>query len=151
MNTLQEVLRYQAGAVAPVPNTPQWLEGVFSLRGQIISVVDFRAFLGIAPPEKDQTGTAARLEAELFGIGVIVPRLVVLHDGDLLAGMVVDDIRGVLFVKPEEVGPVETGERVGRYLEGSFRDARSGKVTWLFDTARLLNSPELLVFEPVML
>ena len=51
--TLQEVLRFNQTAVAPVPNTPGWLEGIFSLRGTIISVVNLRAFLGLPPDEEN--------------------------------------------------------------------------------------------------
>src|SRR5438045_7672549 len=85
MGNLQEVLRYNPAAVAPVPNTPQWLEGVFSLRGTIISVVNLRIFLGL-PRAEDGAGHPGLMpgQGELFGIGGAVPRLVVLHDEELI-------------------------------------------------------------------
>src|SRR4051812_24837427 len=98
LDTLQEVLRFNQSSVAPVPNTPGWLEGIFSLRGLIISVVNLRTFLGL-PPDEDNHGRGGR--AEFFGIGAVVPRLLVLHRDETVAGVIVDDIHGVLFVKPE--------------------------------------------------
>ncbi len=37
--------------VTPVPNTVAWVLGIANLRGAITSVVDLRAFLGIAPAQ----------------------------------------------------------------------------------------------------
>src|SRR4029077_13058533 len=33
--------------ITPVPNVPAWVRGVINLRGEILSVVDFRTFLGL--------------------------------------------------------------------------------------------------------
>lgn len=143
--TLQEVLRFNQTAVAPVPNTPGWLEGIFSLRGTIISVVNLRAFLGL-PPDEENLSRAS--QAALFGIGAVVPRLLVLHSNEVVAGVIVDDIRGVLFVKPEEVRPAPpAGSAIDSYLEGVYLDPKTDKLTWLLDTGSLLTSPEMLVFE----
>ena len=146
LDTLQEVLRFNHASVAPVPNTPSWLEGIFSLRGTIISVVNLRAFLGLPPDEESLSRTG---QAELFGIGAVVPRLLVLHSAELVAGVIVDDIRGVLFVRPEEVRPAPpAGGAIDSYLEGVYLDPKTDKLTWLLDTGSLLTSPEMLVFEP---
>ncbi len=149
LDSLQEVLRYNSTTVAPVPNTPEWLEGIFSLRGTIISVVNLRSFLGMPPAEQSD---ALSGQLELFGIGAAVPRLLVLHSGEVVVGVVVDDIRGVLFVNPEEMlSDVVSSNSLAPYLEGSHLNPKDGKQTWLFDTARLLNSPEMLAFEPQFL
>jgi purine-binding chemotaxis protein CheW len=146
LDTLQEVLRFNHTSVAPVPNTPGWLEGILSLRGTIISVVNLRAFLGLPPDEENLIRAG---QAEFFGIGAVVPRLLVLHSGELVAGVIVDDIRGVLFVKPEEVRPAPpAGSTIDSYLEGVYLDPKTDKLTWLLDTGSLLTSPDMLVFEP---
>ena len=40
---------FPLGAVAPVPHTQPWFVGVANLRGELHGVVDFAAFLGLAP------------------------------------------------------------------------------------------------------
>ena len=151
LDTLQEVLRFDATTVAPVPNTPQWLEGIFSLRGLIVSVVSLRLFLGMPYSDTSRLLLNESLESGLFGIGSVIPRLLVLHAEEVVTGVVVDDIQGVLFVRPEEVQPVHTSERVGAYLEGAYTDPKTGKNAWLFDTAKLITSNEMLAFESVLL
>lgn len=156
LDSLQEVLRYNPTAIAPVPNTPGWLEGIYSLRGQIISVVNLRVFLGLASAD-DLTNPMRRLAVEnreLFGIGAEIPRLVVLYSGDLLVGMIVDDLRGVLFVQPDEIEFATAADIDSeRFLEGFYTDTKSakGKKFRLLDARQMITSPELLVFESVLL
>jgi len=71
------------------------------------------------------------------------------HRDETVAGVIVDDIHGVLFVKPEDVRPASpAGSTVDSYLEGVYFDPKTDKITWLLDTGSLLTSPEMLVFEP---
>ncbi len=148
LDTLQEVLRFQPEAVAPLPNAPEWLEGVFSLRGTIISVVNLRLFLGMPPATPAESDSLKSLA--LFGIGAPVPRLLVLHSEGVVVGVIVDDLKGVLFVQPDQIKPTlpETGLAT-TYLAGYYLDARSGQTTLLLDTPALVTSPEMLVFEPI--
>lgn len=44
---VQEI--YPLEQLTPVPRTPNFVAGVFSARGRILSVVDMRAFLGFSP------------------------------------------------------------------------------------------------------
>jgi purine-binding chemotaxis protein CheW len=149
---LQEVLRYNAAAVAPIPNTPDWLEGIYSLRGTIISVVNLRLFLGLASPD-DSADPARRLafdSRELFGIGTPIPRLLVLSNGELVVGGIVDELQGVLFVQPEELNGTPPQEASESFVESYYTDPK-GKRTPLLDVARLLGSPQMLIFEEVVL
>ncbi len=149
LDSLQEVLRFNSTAIAPLPNSPEWLEGVYSLRGTIISVVSLRLFLGL--PRSDQYNSLPG-KSELFGIGLTVPRLLVLHSDELVVGVVVDDIRGVLFTRPEELEAVEGADSfVVPYLEAAHRDPKTSKLTWLFDTRQLITSSGMLLFEPTIL
>ncbi len=68
--------------VTVVPNVAPWVEGVIHLRGQIISVVNLRSFLGLErqPPSSRSRVVAGRV-------------------GDLVIGLVVDgvsEMRGIL-------------------------------------------------------
>jgi purine-binding chemotaxis protein CheW len=58
--------------ITPVPNVAHWIAGVISLRGQIISIVDLRSFLGL---ERQPVTPRTRLLAGAVGemmIGLIV-------------------------------------------------------------------------------
>jgi purine-binding chemotaxis protein CheW len=68
--------------VTPVPNVAYWVDGVIHSRGQIVSVVDLRSFLGL-----DRQPASART------------RLVVGRVRELVIGLVVDgvsEMRGIL-------------------------------------------------------
>lgn len=75
--------------VTAVPRVPQWLCGVTNLRGDIVSVVDLRTYLGL-PPHAPSTRRmlVVRLLDEPFTTGLIVDavdRIVTLHTDDIKA------------------------------------------------------------------
>jgi purine-binding chemotaxis protein CheW len=152
LDHLQEVLRYDPFAVAPVPNTLEWLEGIFSLRGTIISVVNLRVFLGL-PRYSAAEGGSSEFDFG-FGFGRPVQRLIVTFSGDLIIGFLVDDIRGVAFVTPELVNKsgiaaLAAPDSLKDYLEGVYTDPESGRTTTLLEIRRIVKSPQLLIFEPI--
>ncbi len=53
VTNVQEVLRYQE--ITPVPLSPPAVRGLINLRGQIVSAVDMRVRLGIAPLPAERT------------------------------------------------------------------------------------------------
>lgn len=73
--------------VTPVPRVPAWLCGVTNLRGDIVSVVDLRVFLGLPgtlPPTSRLL--VVRLLDEPFATGLIVDgvdRIATLQAGDI--------------------------------------------------------------------
>jgi chemotaxis signal transduction protein len=69
---------------AAVPNAPVWLHGLGNLRGQVLSLIDLRAF---------------------FGVGRIKPstgRMVVLRgdEDDIIAGVMVDQVHQIVALSP---------------------------------------------------
>ena len=75
--------------VTTVPRAPAWLCGVTNLRGDIVSVIDLRAYLGL-PPHTTAAGRmlVVRLLDEPFATGLIVDavdRIVTLHAEDVKA------------------------------------------------------------------
>ncbi len=148
---LREVLRYNPEVVAPVPNTVEWLDGIMSLRGTIVSVVNLLAFFGYPR-------FGANLENPGFdqglGLGKVIPRLLVAFKDELTVGLVVEEIKGVLFVTPGAIQRVteETGRQYGPvapYLEGIYHDTDTGQEVALLDLPRLITSPMLANLEPV--
>jgi purine-binding chemotaxis protein CheW len=120
--------------VTPVPNVPNWVVGVANLRGDIISVVDLPAFLGM---ERTGYGHASRM---------LVAQA---YQGQLTTGLIVDRVSGIWYLPVDQIGapaaPIE--DRVTPYLHGVYE--HDGQLLVVLDLDRLLLSPEMRQFEPV--
>jgi purine-binding chemotaxis protein CheW len=118
--------------VTPLPNVPAWMLGIANLRGDIISVVDLRAFLGLPPPESLRAA-----------------RMMVVHtrDDELTAGLVVDDVQHIRTIVGDRFeapsAPVEG--HVATYLRGVCE--HEGRLLVALDLERMLASPELRIFD----
>ncbi len=55
---LAEVLTVPLGQITPIPHMPPWTMGVHNWRGEVLWVVDFGAFLGLTPWNR-QSGSRA--------------------------------------------------------------------------------------------
>jgi len=84
MKYIREVI--QTSEITPVPGTPDFIAGICSVRGEIISLVDLRALLSI--PEKGLTD---------------LNRVIVLTDGNLTFGILADQITGIGTLTTEEI------------------------------------------------
>lgn len=153
LDTLQEVVRYDQLSVAPIPNSPEWLDGIASLRGNIMSVVNLRGFLGLSR----QTESAAEntlLSLQLPGYHRTTPRLLVVSTPELTVSVVVDDIEGVVFVQPEQIKPVSPdyhSDPATAFLNGFYVEPESHRRLVLLDLRLLIHSPRMLHFESVNL
>src|SRR3954451_527405 len=74
---VQEVLRYHD--ITPVPRAPEAVFGLINLRGQIVTAVDLRHRLGLAPRPEGQ-----------------LPMNVVVRSRDEVVSLLVDDIGDVI-------------------------------------------------------
>lgn len=86
IDLVREVLPGQA--LTRVPRASQQILGVLSLRGEILPVVVIDSWLGLLPVADDP----------------LLP-ILVLRRGDLLVGLRVDAIQGVVTVPAEEIQP----------------------------------------------
>lgn len=116
--------------VASLPNTPPWLLGVSSLRGELLSVVDLSAFLGLAEPRIPRDA-----------------RLMACRAGGLEAGLVVERIRDIRELPDASISPPAGAlpGRAARFLAGVHTG--DGRLTLVLDCQRLLHSPEFRRFE----
>ncbi len=144
LDTLQEVVRYGQLAVAPVPNSPEWLDGITSLRGTILSAVNLRAFLGMPR----QTTLPNSSSSSSFGRGVA--RMLVVANPELTIGIVVDDLEGVLSVQPAQIKTPSAyrSDPALPYLDGIHVDSENKREVALLNLRRLVASPQMLRFEP---
>jgi purine-binding chemotaxis protein CheW len=98
---VQEIKGYSA--ITPIPNTPSHIKGVINLRGTVVPVIDLRAKLSMEPVEYSK-----------FTVIVMVTV------GEKVVGLVVDAVKDVLAVAPDQIQPPpDMGDPVDtRYLQG---------------------------------
>lgn len=78
--------------VTEVPGMPEYLPGVFNLRGGIVSVIDLCGMLGVANGKAGGDGCVIVMEVEVDGETVAI-------------GVRVDEVRGVVRFGPEGILP----------------------------------------------
>ncbi len=120
--------------VTPVPNVPDWVLGVANVRGDVLSVVDLRAFLGL---ERGGHGRDSRM---------LVVRA---REEDMATALIVDRVRGIRAVPADAVAAptADADPRVAPYLRGV--SEHGGRLLVLLDLDRLLLSAEMRQFESV--
>ncbi|HUQ88847.1 MAG TPA: chemotaxis protein CheW, partial [Vicinamibacterales bacterium] len=117
--------------VTMVPRVPAWLLGVTNLRGDIVSVIDLRAYLGLAP-HASSTGR------------MLVVRLL---DEPFATGLIVDAVDRIVTLRTDEV------KAPASPLEGALAPFISGvcatrdRLVAVLDVNRLLRSPDIRQFD----
>ena len=111
-----------------VPGAKHWIRGLANVRGQLLPVVDLRAFLG---------GASAPIGRSA--------RILVVNHRDIPAGLLVDEVHGFRRYKDREFNaqPPATLLNCGPYLAGVFR--RGNEVAPVFGLSSLLASNEFLM------
>lgn len=122
-------------SITPIPNVPDWVEGVTNLRGEIISVVDLRRFLSLETADLDRS-----------------QRLLVIksHASEVTTSLIVDRVIGLRSFPSNAVtntsAPVETN--VARFLSGVVEHEEG--LLAVLNVERLLQSDEMRQFEAVL-
>ena len=118
---VQEVLRYQE--MTSVPLSPETVQGLINLRGQIVTAIDMRRRLGL--PEREEGS---------------LPMNVVLAEAGSGVSLLVDEIGDVLEVEEADFEqPPETLEnRVRELIRGVYK--LEGRLLLELDTERTVSS-----------
>ena len=121
----------------PLPNVPGWLLGAANLRGDVISVVDLGAFLGLLGPTASPRRLDARGEARLLAV----------RAGAMEAGLAVDRVREIREVPDASVQPLSTAlpARARQFVSGLIKG--TARATLILDVARLMQAAEFRQFE----
>lgn len=122
----------RAPNITPIPNVPPWIPGVINLRGEIISVIDLRAFLGI---DETYQADSRRL-------------LVVKTPGEeITTSLVVDQVRGFVRLDTKQMTAAGTSldDWVAPYLTGVFE--YEDQILAVMDLESFLLSPEICQFD----
>ena len=101
---------YQLAEVLPtpkitrVPSVPNHILGVMNFRGEVLSAIDLKKFLGL--PQSEATTD---------------PAIVVVEQGERQTGLLVDEIGDLIDLTPEELSekPITTGESQRLFFEGA--------------------------------
>ncbi len=117
---VQEIRRWTK--VTPLPNTPDYIRGVLSLRGAIVPIIDLRLRFSMEETEYDA-----------FTV------IVVVNIAGRLAGIVVDAVSDVLAVNPDEQreAPDIEGQNNRQYIAGLAQKGQ--KLLILLDVDKLVN------------
>jgi purine-binding chemotaxis protein CheW len=120
--------------VTPVPNVSDWVLGVANLRGDIVSMVDLRTFLGMEQMGYSQESRMLVAQAS---------------QGELTTGLIVDKVTGIRYLNVEQIGEPTAAieDQIAPYLLGVYK--HDGNLLVVLDLDKLLLSSEMRQFEPV--
>jgi purine-binding chemotaxis protein CheW len=120
--------------ITKVPHTPDFVEGVINLRGQVTPVITLRARFGLPPAEHTKE-----------------TRIVVVRMGDTGVGLVVDAVDGVLRITSDQVEPPSelVSSVEAEYLRGIAKVADNLLI--LLDLQKVLTWHEVKALETVSL
>lgn len=122
----------RCGKVTPLPRTPNWLRGVTNLRGDILSVTDFRELVGVT----DQPRSLAIAEK------IIVVKS---ESCNSRTALVVDRVHGIRNLKSENGSLDGLSGPLAGFSDGVAIN-NNQETTLLLDPDQLLGSSELSAF-----
>lgn len=118
--------------VTPIPCCPPYIVGNMNLRGEIVTLVDIRHVLNLAKGSAQNS-----------------PKAMVVHVGDVVAGVTVDAVFDVTYLLPSSVKPVPTAvhSEGTEYLLGTA--TYSDKMMSILDLSKILMQGALVVDQEV--
>ncbi|MBB3264842.1 purine-binding chemotaxis protein CheW [Azospirillum sp. OGB3] len=130
VGAVQEVLR-RPDAVTPLPNAPDFVSGVTTLRGAVLPLVALRRLLRL-PEGRENGGDRGRV--------------VVIAAGAARAGLLVDGMAGIVRIPDGAIGPApvvsQAQHRLIRRI-GALENAGERRMILLMDPAELLDMDQL--------
>lgn len=116
--------------ITPVPNVPDWLLGITNLRGDVLSVMDLRTFLGLEPLGFEGSG-----------------RMLVVRLGDgaslMATGLIVDRVNEIQYLTVDEITPpaAHIEDEITPYMQGVYE--HEDRLLVVLSLDRLLTSAEM--------
>ncbi|MEW6353381.1 MAG: chemotaxis protein CheW [Pseudomonadota bacterium] len=126
LTQVREILPYPA--LSPVPGAKAWVKGIANVRGSLLPIMHLQSYLGRAT---DLIGRRSRV--------------LVVRQGAVFAGLVVDEVFGMKHFVEEEYRaalPPGVDDRISAYLEGGY--IQDGQWWGVFSMPRLVQSPQFL-------
>ena len=118
--------------ITPVPDTPEFVEGVVNLRGRIVPVIDMRRRVGVLAAERTRGN-----------------RILVLELAGKMVGLIVDSASDIIKISEDAIEPPpDIVSSIGaEYVTGVGK--LEGKLIVLLDLTRLLSAEEMRKVEVV--
>ncbi len=115
----------------PVPNVPEWVLGVANLRGDILSVVDLRVFLGLPPRYQGEESRMLVMQSS---------------DKEISTCLIVDDVRGIRYLQMDRLAKhtVPATDVMAQFIDGVLKQDESEIM--VLDIDRLLLSERMKNF-----
>ncbi len=131
---VQEIIGMQK--ITAIPAVPPYVKGVINLRGKVIPVVDLRLKLGLEPREHTRRTC-------------IIVVQVAKAEGDVIMGVVVDEVSEVLDIDAEQIeaAPALGSSTYGRFILGMAKTEAAVKM--LLEIDRLVAVDEMGELETV--
>lgn len=120
---------YPLKQLTPIPGTPDFILGIVSVRGEIISVVDLKKFFEM--PQKGLTD---------------LTRVIILHHQDMEFGILAEEVMGTISLPIRDIRPplpTLTGIRA-EYIKGVAKNRLI-----VLDAVRLLTDKKMIVHQEV--
>jgi purine-binding chemotaxis protein CheW len=126
LRAVQEFL--QVGEVTPLPNCPDHVLGNMNVRGSILTLFDVRALLALPPGRFSRSA-----------------KVVVVANGDIVAGLAVDDVHDIAPLEQGALHPLPSPvqEAIGRFAKGTVPYA--GRSATVLSVAELVRDRRLVV------
>ncbi len=126
LSEVHEMMPYPALTV--VPGAKPWVKGIANVRGNLLPIVSLSGYLA------DQGGAPVARRT----------RVLVVRDGDIYAGLVVDSVYGLQHFYEEErcAEEAQVDASIRPYLQGAFLQA--GRYWRVLSLHRLTRSPQFL-------
>ncbi|MEW5958010.1 MAG: chemotaxis protein CheW [Chloroflexota bacterium] len=136
---------YPLEQLTPVPRTPDFVAGVFSARGRILSVIDLRTFFDLpAPPAVNERGKGGTNQTKIV---VVANTDATLDTARLELGLLADETADVVTIFKDDLEPpltTHTGVRA-EYLQGL-----TAEMLAVLDLKALLSDKRLIVYEEIL-
>lgn len=122
LTQVNEILHYPN--LTMVPGTLAWVKGLANIRGTLLPIMDLRSYLG-------QSSITPRTQS----------RIMVIHQGELSAGLLVDEVLGLKHFDYEEKATrvKKLDESIKPYIHGAFQ--QQNKTWYVFNMAALAEDP----------
>ncbi len=119
---VREIINYPEN-IAPVPQAPEFIEGVFVLRGEEIALISLRKLLNVSSDKEER-------------------RVIIVHIGRHVVGIAVDDVKEIKWIDESSILSLERDSSKGVIVldEGK-------RLVLILDTKELLSREELEVME----
>lgn len=121
IDQVREVIRMRK--ITPVPDAADFVEGVISLRGRVVTLVNLRQKLGLERKAVDK------------GARVVVTEI----EGRII-GMIVDGVKDVTNISEENIAPPDEALKEASYLKGIAR--LNDRMILIADIGKLLSGDD---------